>query len=48
MLMPLIYAAEFNALGTSMGEMLELQRVDPTAMVSERLAAERIMDDLRN
>ena len=30
MVMPLIYEAEFNALGTSMREMLELQRVDPT------------------
>src|SRR5215207_8208688 len=30
MVMPLIYEAEFNALGTSMREMFELQRVDPT------------------
>src|SRR5512132_4691680 len=30
MVMPLIYEAEFNALGTSMYEMLDLQRVDPT------------------
>jgi phytoene desaturase len=30
MVMPLIYEAEFHALGTSMREMLELQRVDPT------------------
>jgi phytoene desaturase len=30
MVMPLIYEAEFNALGTSMREMLDLERVDPT------------------
>src|SRR5687767_9935086 len=30
MVMPLIYEAEFHALGTSMLEMLDLQRVDPT------------------
>jgi phytoene desaturase len=30
MVMPLIYEAEFNALGTSMHEILDLQRVDPT------------------
>src|SRR5512147_817439 len=30
LVMPLLYEAEFNALGTSMHEMLELQRVDPT------------------
>ena len=30
MVMPLIYEAGFNALGTSMREMLNLQRVDPT------------------
>ena len=30
MVMPLIYEAEFNALGTRMHEMLDLQRVDPT------------------
>ena len=30
MVMPLIYGAEFNTLGTSMREMLDLQRVDPT------------------
>lgn len=28
--MPLLYEAEFRALGTSMGEQLSLQRVDPT------------------
>ena len=30
MVMPLLYEAEFAALGTSVREMLELQRVDPT------------------
>lgn len=30
MVMPLIYEAEFNALGTSIRQALELQRVDPT------------------
>ena len=30
MVMPLIYEAEFNALGASMRDMLDLQRVDPT------------------
>src|SRR5512134_3569625 len=30
MVMPLLYEAEFQALGTSMRDMLELQRVDPT------------------
>jgi phytoene desaturase len=30
MVMPLIYEAEFKALGTSMRKMLDLQRVDPT------------------
>ena len=30
LVMPLLYEAEFNALGTSMHEMLDLQRVDPT------------------
>jgi phytoene desaturase len=30
LVMPLLYEAEFAALGTSMREMLELQRVDPT------------------
>ncbi|RPJ27502.1 MAG: phytoene desaturase [Chloroflexi bacterium] len=30
LVMPLLYEAEFAALGTSMHEMLELQRVDPT------------------
>src|SRR5690242_2142404 len=30
MVMPLLYEAEFAALGTSLREMLELQRVDPT------------------
>src|SRR6266508_2623277 len=28
--MPLLYEAEFRALGTSMNERLDLQRVDPT------------------
>ena len=30
LVMPLLYEAEFAALGASMGEMLDLQRVDPT------------------
>jgi phytoene desaturase len=30
LVMPLLYEAEFHALGTSMREMLDLQRVDPT------------------
>ena len=30
LVMPLLYEAEFAALGFSMGEMMELQRVDPT------------------
>src|SRR5512141_1839786 len=30
MVMPLLYEAEFQALGTSMRERLDLQRVDPT------------------
>jgi phytoene desaturase len=30
LVMPLLYEAEFRALGTSMQEMLDLQRVDPT------------------
>ena len=30
LVMPLLYEAEFRALGTSMHEMLDLQRVDPT------------------
>jgi phytoene desaturase len=30
LVMPLLYEAEFNALGASMREMLDLQRVDPT------------------
>src|SRR5689334_17036923 len=30
LVMPLLYEAEFEALGTSMRDMLELQRVDPT------------------
>ena len=30
LVMPLLYEAEFAALGTSMHEMLDLQRVDPT------------------
>ncbi|MBI5962300.1 MAG: phytoene desaturase [Chloroflexi bacterium] len=30
LVMPLLYEAEFNALGTSMREKLDLQRVDPT------------------
>lgn len=30
MVMPLLYEAEFAALGVSMGELLDLQRVDPT------------------
>ena len=30
LVMPLLYEAEFQALGTSMREMLDLQRVDPT------------------
>ncbi len=30
LVMPLLYEAEFRALGTSMPEMLDLQRVDPT------------------
>ncbi len=30
LVMPLLYEAEFNALGTPMSELLELQRVDPT------------------
>jgi phytoene dehydrogenase-like protein len=30
LVMPLLYEAEFRALGSSMCEMLELQRVDPT------------------
>jgi phytoene desaturase len=30
LVMPLLYEAEFSALGTSMHEMLDLQRVDPT------------------
>src|SRR5512134_1771974 len=30
MVMPLLYEAEFQALGTSMREILDLQRVDPT------------------
>src|SRR5512141_323406 len=30
MVMPLLYEAEFHALGSSMREMLDLQRVDPT------------------
>ena len=30
LVMPLLYEAEFAALGTSMREMLDLQRVDPT------------------
>jgi phytoene desaturase len=30
LVMPLLYEAEFNALGTSMHAMLDLQRVDPT------------------
>ncbi|HLO33619.1 MAG TPA: phytoene desaturase family protein [Anaerolineales bacterium] len=30
MVMPLLYEAEFSALGTSLHEMLDLQRVDPT------------------
>ena len=30
LVMPLLYEAEFTALGTSMREMLDLQRVDPT------------------
>ena len=30
MVMPLLYEAEFQALGTSMRDMLDLQRVDPT------------------
>jgi phytoene desaturase len=30
LVMPLLYEAEFHALGTSMHEMLDLQRVDPT------------------
>jgi phytoene dehydrogenase-like protein len=30
LVMPLLYEAEFRALGTSMREMLDLQRVDPT------------------
>src|SRR6266496_2680867 len=30
LIMPLLYEAEFRALGTSMDEMLDLQRVDPT------------------
>jgi phytoene desaturase len=30
LVMPLLYEAEFRALGTSMHEMLELQRIDPT------------------
>src|SRR4026207_2026353 len=30
LVMPLLYEAEFRALGTSMPEVLDLQRVDPT------------------
>src|SRR5690242_17894642 len=30
LVMPLLYEAEFQSLGTSMHEMLDLQRVDPT------------------
>lgn len=30
LVMPLLYEAEFTALGTSMSEVLDLQRVDPT------------------
>ena len=30
LVMPLLYEREFSALGTSLGEMLDLQRVDPT------------------
>jgi phytoene dehydrogenase-like protein len=30
LVMPLLYKAEFRSLGTSMREMLDLQRVDPT------------------
>lgn len=30
LIMPLVFEAEFAALGTSLGEMLDLQRVDPT------------------
>src|SRR5512141_1822510 len=30
LVMPLLYEAEFHALGSSMHEMLDLQRVDPT------------------
>ena len=48
--MPLLYEAEFAALGTSMSEMLDLQRVDPTYHLvfddGSRLALTSDMDSL--
>ncbi|HSB02575.1 MAG TPA: phytoene desaturase family protein [Anaerolineales bacterium] len=51
LVMPLLYEAEFAALGTSMREMLELQRVDPTYHLvfddGSKLALTSDMESLR-
>lgn len=51
LVMPLLYEAEFAALGTSMREMLELQRVDPTYHLifddGSKLALTSDMDSMR-
>lgn len=52
LVMPLLYEKEFAALGTSMQDMLDLQRVDPTYHLvfddGSRLALTSDMDSLRN
>ncbi len=51
LVMPLLYEAEFAALGTSMHEMLDLQRVDPTYQLvfddGSQLALTSDMDSMR-
>ncbi len=51
MVMPLLYEAEFAALGVKMGEVLDLQRVDPTYRLvfddGSQLALTSDMDHLR-
>lgn len=46
LVMPLLYEAEFAALGVDLRDLLELKRVDPTyRLVSGRLAATRLLEE---
>lgn len=49
LVMPLLYESEFEALGTSMNEMLDLQRVDPTYhLVFDDSSSLALTSDMKN